>query len=1183
MHKKILYATLLLSFNSLFSQVVINEASNKNASQIQNSEGKYKDWIEIYSSDPAIDLHSYYLSDSRKNLLKWPFPEGATGNTYTMVFADNSDAEDGELSAENWETAVFEDDVWSYVIPDATTATDWMNSNYDDSGWMTGQGGFGFGDDDDATTIDETSVAVYTRMRFSVSDISTIIGAILHVDYDDGFVAYLNGVEIARSNIDGTPVWNTTASDMQEALMYHGQLPVEFLLDAAIVQSLLQIGDNVLAIEVHNVSNSSSDMSLRTFLSFNLSEASTQFRSVPYWFPYQNNNQGTEGFHTNFKLSSKGETIYLSNSDSQILDSLVIPKDLPVDCSVGALTDGAKEKGIYVNATPNASNNSQTVYTKGIEKSPVFSLKAGIYPGTQQVIIAAVQGTPQIRYTTDGSEPTNTSSLYTNPVSITKSTVLKAICIGANGVLSSIPTTATYIIESNPTNAGILSVVTDNENLWGGNGIFTNFYSEDKIPCYIEYFAPENHQLVFSQRSGMKTDGGAGGSRSNDQHSFRLEPSHGVFGDGDIDYQLIPSVDRDSYETFYLRNGSNQYLYYPCKDAIETTVLGKGTYNYYSGYTPVNVYINGEYFGYYELREKLDADFFKKHYDVDKDNLELLSLSYYYNSVLRSVEGDSAVEHFNEDYAKYLSLNTSYDSFIADADSLFDMTYYTDYICAQSWIANVDWPFNNIKIFRAPETKNKWRFGLIDVEWALFPNGWSSSSDDFFSYLINYDPNVMYHHIWQKAVENEEYRNYFINRFADLMNTVWLPEKTKTIADEIYEETRPELSRTFTRWGSGYLQQTDDAHSQMLSEFENRSNYVRTHIVSNFTLNKQVSITLNVNPQNAGIIKISTIIPTEYPWTGVYFDGVPVKIEAIPYAGYNFDSWSENTIVSQLSNSVFEGNISKNTTFTANFTATARPNTVVFSEINYNSLSAFDTGDWIELWNVDNSMPVNLTGWYITDQQFGTDEDNRFYFPANTSIAPNKRLVITKNSMKFSQFNPDVSHLGDMTFNFSNDEGSIFLFNQENKLVTMVAYSDILPWPLGADGQGYTLELINPNASMISASNWGIGCIGGSPGVAPVGNCIPKIPDPLIDNSVPSVEHLIVYPNPVSHTLFVYSQGSDNIQYTYSISDCSGRHLLTGNVEGKGLINVNDLPKGIYFIQFIGNQGVNLFKIIKTE
>lgn len=156
------------------------------------------------------------------------------------------------------------------------------------------------------------------------------------------------------------------------------------------------------------------------------------------------------------------------------------------------------------------------------------------------------------------------------------------------------------------------------------------------------------------------------------------------------------------------------------------------------------------------------------------------------------------------------------------------------------------------------------------------------------------------------------------------------------------------------------------------------------------------------------------------------------------------------------------------------------PAQVVISEINYNSEVSFDADDWVEFWNTDPAQTASLTGWYFSD----SNPVNRFYFPANTSIPANGRIVVARNMVKFGLKHPSVAALGPFGFGLSGAGDAVKLYNGQNTLISSVAYADSLPWPSGADGQGRTLEVKDPAGDFTNPANWFDGCIGGSPGAA---------------------------------------------------------------------------------------------------
>jgi len=184
---------------------------------------------------------------------------------------------------DHWETAVFNTDNWRYFVGNSEPETTWRSLTFNDSGWTQGPGGFGYSDNDDNTVIPPCT-SVYLRIKFNVTDTSVISKAILSMDYDDAFVAYLNDVEIARAEITGIhPAFNAPGAD-HEAKMYSGGSPESFTVYKEELKNCLVQGENVLSIQVHNSSITSSDLSSNAFLSFGIMNSSSYFRPTPTWF-----------------------------------------------------------------------------------------------------------------------------------------------------------------------------------------------------------------------------------------------------------------------------------------------------------------------------------------------------------------------------------------------------------------------------------------------------------------------------------------------------------------------------------------------------------------------------------------------------------------------------------------------------------------------------------------------------------------------------------------------------------------------------------------------------------------------------------------------------------------------------------------------------------------------------------
>ncbi len=187
----------------------------------------------------------------------------------------------------HYETVVSDAQQWQYIVPNVNTSATWNQPSFDASTWLVGPGGFGFGDNDDGTILPNGSVSVYMRKSFNITDINALTKIIFHMDYDDGFIAYINGVEIARNNLGtiGQPAaFNLLASASHEAQLYQNGLPDQFIFNPAQFASFLFQGSNVICVEVHNQTATGVDFSARPFLSLGINNTTNDYSATPTWF-----------------------------------------------------------------------------------------------------------------------------------------------------------------------------------------------------------------------------------------------------------------------------------------------------------------------------------------------------------------------------------------------------------------------------------------------------------------------------------------------------------------------------------------------------------------------------------------------------------------------------------------------------------------------------------------------------------------------------------------------------------------------------------------------------------------------------------------------------------------------------------------------------------------------------------
>ncbi len=1119
---RLLFLIFFFCIALLHAQLKINEVCYTNAIIKYDEDSTSSDFIEIYNTGAfPIDLKDYYLTDDIFNKKKWAFGNKIINpGSYYAVYASGKDR---SFYVHHWETAINSNSIWKYEQATATSDTNWKKSNFVDAAWSSGTGGFGNADGDDNTVITPTN-ALYIRKSFMVIDTSKIVRALLHADYDDGFVAYINGIEVARSetmlSVPQPIAYNQLANFERKSksnLSNDSNARESFYIDKTLLKKILVNGNNYLCIEIHNRTVSGS-MSSNFNLSFGLIDAGTQFGLLPVWFDAKS----APYMHTNFKLS-ENENVYLINGTNGAIEDNVLLNGADQNHSIAKIPDGTASQCFMSNPTPGASNNSSICYI-GYEPTPFFLLPAGIYNSNQNVSLLNLSTTGLIRYTLNGSKPKPTSTIYTGVISLANTKVVSAITYST--VFNKLPSKvakSTYIVnEPSFGRAKVVSVTIDSLELydpvtglfmWGpditldvnGNPNAThpfpmysaNYWKDWKREAYVEFFDKQGVQQ-FETPIQLKVHGGwsrAFGGSGNGQKSLRL------FADGNIgldafNYPLIddkPEVQK--YVSFNLRNGGSAgYGRLKCREAIMQRTM-KGSNVPYIAQDVAVVFLNGKYYGFYELREHENAGFLENNYGVKDDDLDLLGNSYQVKRTPAGVES-YRWDYFNEiqgdskfffDVVGFVgNRNPLAPTFFNEVSNVIDIENVIDYLVAETYFANPDWLgygnnsiiTKNMKFWKPKSLSSKLRFNFMDMD---------AGCGLVFNSAFNYLPIVATHQsrvgkIFSALMQNAEFNKRFINRYADLINTAFQPYNFNVIANSKLDSMQGLFPRDAIRWGSSYTTALNDKNA-MINYNTARVDSARKVIRNYYTLVKNVTVTLNANPIGAGKIVISTLtIPSDsLPWKGVYFDGNPVSITAIPNPGYTFVNWNANGQNFNVNDQSFELNINANSTFTANFTGSALPSNILVSEINYNPHPRIDGGEWVELKNNTNAT-IYMYQWKLRDESKYT----AYKFPLLSKMPANSYAIVCQDSNKFKMRYPNYvgQIFGNVDYVLSNKADALYLENSQQVTVAQINYVDSI-WSSGADGEGYTLELINDNLPLNTETSWTDACLGGSPGASP--------------------------------------------------------------------------------------------------
>ncbi|MBN3035917.1 MAG: CotH kinase family protein [Bacteroidales bacterium] len=1160
-----LMAFMLLT-QTVPAQVVINEVCPRNFHTVTDQFGKFEDWIELENlGTEAVNLGGWHLSDDPANPAKWTFPEVRIDpGSRLVVFASGKNL---KARVDHWENVIFAEQEWRYWLPGGEPDPLWKEPDFDDSEWLTGPGGFGRGDGDDNTILPDSIPTVYIRKTFQVPDTSQIEWVILHMDYDDGFVAYLNGTEIARANI-GYPgkihAWDDYTYDVHTAQMFLGLPPEEFIIDMEVFRQAIREGDNLLAIQGLNAWNNHGNSSLIPFLSFGIADTCFTWFDMPGWF------EGKHIFqHTGFRLSGDGEQVFLSSPSGSPVDLVDFPM-LHTDHSWGRWPEGSSQWCLFSLPTPGGLNDTVTSYT-GYTTAPEFSMPGGFYNDPPTIGFTDWLPGDTIRFTRDGSVPSDTSELYTFPFIVDTTTVIRARTF-CSGRLPGTTATATYIIGDSCT-LPVVSVAMNPHDLWDWEeGIYVkgpnagtqfpyfgaNFWQEWVKPAHIELYEPDG-TFGFGQDAGVMIHGGW--SRAYPMKSLRIL-FRDEFGHSEVIYPIFPGRTNIHYRCFILRNSGQDFNVTHFRDALMHKMVEHETAIDIQDYRPAVVFLNGQYWGIHNLREKIDEDYVAGNWGIDPDSVSIL------RDNINAVCGNYYHYARMIDYLTHFqTLDTAaYDS----TAKLLDIANYTDYFLSEIFYTNADWPNNNIKYWRKNDDTTRWRYIITDSDFGLGLYS-SPNKNELYRILHGNIPWTDNHTILRKLITFSPYRIGFINRNCDLLNTTFTPERIAAWVEMFRQRLLPEMGRHLEKWGGGMIGWEENI--QTINQFtEARVGYVRQHFQNEFNLEKQVSLTLDADSTRHGLILINSITPDTLPWSGIYFDGNPIRITAVPDSGFLFSHWTSSLLLqgndTLMASLVF--NPDTNDTFIAWFLPdTIIPDTpsVIFTEINYRPADTLNTGDWVEIYNGDTVMH-DLSGWVFRDG----DDMHTFILPGQTLLDTGAFLVLCQDTLLFGMIYPEVKNaVGPFGFGLAREGENIRLFSPGGIPVAGVLYSNQPPWPPEPDGTGRTLEILDYSGDPNDPWNWFAGCPGGSPGRA-FEEC-----DTL---RIPVTGHLstqlLVFPNPARDqlNLSICSGEPKNLQVAlYHISGIPIRKTqinsgVTGCADHEMIIS--HLAAGIYYLHVTG-------------
>lgn len=727
---------------------------------------------------------------------------------------------------------------------------------------------------------------------------------------------------------------------------------------------------------------------------------------VLIWASNKDRSDPGNELHTNFAISQAGEEILLSNPGGELVDELP-PTEIPTDVSIGR-KPGQFEDWFFFNEPTPGSENITPGY-QDILQRPEFSVNPGFYNQAQLVEITHHDPEATIYFTLDGSAPNDSSFVYEEPIIMENrtgeennfstiptnlitsgtaawhepsSTIRKANIIRAkakrDGYMESDPIGGTWFIfpEGEETyTLPVISIIGDStgffgydegmyvpgqygneENFWHGNYAQRGHDWERKIS--FELFE-SNGELAFAQQAGARIHGGF--SRRFPQKSLRMY-ARNDYGEQYFNYPLFPGQPYDQYKRFILRNSGNDWYNSLFVDALAQSLVRHFNVDTQQ-YRPTVVFLNGEYWGIHNIRERYDRHYLERVYGAEEGKIDLLSG---WNQVK---EGDNY--HYKA-FISFLENNDLSDNMKMDAVKTYmDLDNFLDYYSAQVYYGNNDWPQNNIDFWRyrseynphAPEgLDGRWRWLMFDVDRSIgFATDVSFDMLEWLNGEVNEEFNVEWPNlIFLNLMENEQFKHDFINRIADHLNSAFNPERVAAFIDSLREPLLPEIEEHIDRWGAPTnLSIWNWNVNRMYTYAEQRPGHLRQHLIDHYDLGETVTLTLNNPHQPEGILQVNSMQLTEQTpgirienesWSGIYFENNPVTVTAHPAAGYRFSHWSGN--VDRLSESEL---IRSTITFYPDSAQTLTPN---YSEASTENEDQQLLAYWVFTADLPNDTPL---------------------------------------------------------------------------------------------------------------------------------------------------------------------------------------------------------------------------------
>ena len=714
----------------------ISEVCCVNLAMVRDEDGDFGDWIELENyGGEAVDLSGWRLSD-KKGGDGWRFGESSaiSAGERLLVFCDGKDRQGNE---NHTDFSLHAGETLYLLDPDGN-----IHHSLSTEGAEKGQSVAVLADGSVSlsrfvTPAYENSEAGYAAWQESLASASPLV---------------IN--ECVNSNHDSFPQYSAVTGQLE----YYDWVEIR------------NISEEPVSTEGYYLSDNSNESRMWPI------PRRTLYPGECWTFQCSGNEANTETYftHTNFKIDSEAEGLYLFGPDGKVADWLFV-HDLPCKGSIGRQS-GQNGAFFMESSSPHKEN------TPGCRlycTNPVALTEDGVFNGVESVSVELSADKP-IYYTTDGSVPTLESTRYTGPITVTETSVIRAMCC-EEGRLACRPLSLSYIINENH-DLPVASIVTDQRNLFGG-GIYDMWANFDgrQVPASLSLYDGDD---CFTVDCGLKMFGHTG--LSNAKKSMKVlfrsrfgseSFTHDIYGDGN-----------DTFTSLVLRAGQDCYFSIIRDELFQSLSAGFSDRVLVQRHKYCALYINGKYWGLYALKDAYSEDYYARLRGVSADSVEKVQApaakgSDFYRNVLSF--GESSDMSNAENYALFCSR--------VNIDSLID------WAIIEGYSANADVQ-QNLRYFRSSENGNLWEYAFYDLDWAFY---YENNLDCVFN-GIGEDGSILQHTRYlAPLLKNEAFCDRFCTRLAEALKGPLSEEAVLRKIDELCAEIESEVPRDHQRWNMG--------------------------------------------------------------------------------------------------------------------------------------------------------------------------------------------------------------------------------------------------------------------------------------------------------------------------------------------------------------------------------------------